>query len=96
MVSLLGDLVAHSGRKRGTDKQTDGLTDGWTHRATTITLAVYAHRRLIKILRQTLSTPLMGKHTAINTVLLLMCIYTTPLINKIPTDTELISIPWRV
>ena len=50
LVSLIGRLVAHSGRKRG-NGQVDGRTDdGRNDKPSTIILAVHARRGLIKLL----------------------------------------------
>ena len=45
--SLIGRLVARSGRKRG-NRQTDRQTDRQNDKTTTVTLAAHARRGLIK------------------------------------------------
>ena len=47
LVSLIGRLLARSGRKRG-NRQTDGRKDGRNDKTTTVTLAAYVRRGLIK------------------------------------------------
>ena len=46
LLSLIGRLVARSGRKRG-NRQTDRQTDRQNDKTTTITLAAHARRGLI-------------------------------------------------
>ena len=49
LVSVIGRLVARSGRKRGTDRRTEGRTDGIRNdKTTTVTLAAHARRGLMK------------------------------------------------
>ena len=48
LVSLIGRLLARSGRKRG-NRQTDGQTDGRNDKTTTVTLAAHARRGLIRV-----------------------------------------------
>ena len=53
LVSLIGRLVARSGRKRGnrkTDTQTDRERDRQNDKITTVTLAAHAYRGLIIIM----------------------------------------------
>ena len=57
LVSLIGRLVARSGRKRGnrqtdsqTDRQTDRQTDGQNDKTTTLTLAAHARQGLVRLL----------------------------------------------
>ena len=52
LVSLIGRLVARSGRKRG-NRQTDRQTDRQNDKTTTVTLAAHARRGLIIILNIT-------------------------------------------
>ena len=47
LLSLFGRFVARSGRKRG-NRQTDGQTDRQTYRPSTVTLAAYTRRGLIR------------------------------------------------
>ena len=46
LVSLIGRLVARSGRKRG-NRQTDRQTDRQNDKTTTVTLAAHARRGLM-------------------------------------------------
>ena len=48
LLSLIGRLVARSGRKRG-NRQTDRQTDRQNDKTTTITLAAHARRGLMSV-----------------------------------------------